>query len=522
MTSQRGYGPAVVTPHILATQAGMKVMAQGGNAADAMVAANSVLGVVAPETCGIGGDLFALVHRPGMDAPDALNASGRAGSGVDPESLVAQGHQQMPPFDPQSVTVPGCVDGWDMLLARYGSLPLAEILQPSLRLAREGFPASTELTRALAAQQQTLAPQSAAEGLYPGGKPPAVGDRLFRPGLFRTLSAIAQDGKPAFYRGAVAAAISEATGGVITPTDLAGCQGEWVDPISTNVFGLTGWTVPPNSQGYLTLAAARAFELLDPPLDPESAESWHLAIEAYRVMAYDRDEVLSDPVIAPQSAKELVDEGRIKARASLIDPHHASQRVAPAPLPSGTAYLCAVDAAGMGVSFIQSNFMGIGSRIGAAEAGFFLHNRGAGFDLRPGHPNRLAPGRRPLHTLSPSLWTRGNNLAAVLGTRGGDYQPQLLLQMAIRLFSAGVEPGAAQSRARWMIDAFAAPHPTVAVEAHTPPAIVAGLRERGHRVEVREEVQHGWGPVSVITVDERDLRTAAADPRTDTAAAAVA
>jgi gamma-glutamyltranspeptidase/glutathione hydrolase len=194
----------------------------------------------------------------------------------------------------------------------------------------------------------------------------------------------------------------------------------------------------------------------------------------------------------------------------------------PSPRPGGTAYLCAVDAEGLGVSFIQSNFMGIGSGIGAGAAGFFLHNRGAGFDLRPGHPNHLTPGRRPLHTLSPTLWTRQGRLAALLGTRGGDHQPQLLMQMAIRLFWAGIEPGDAQSRPRWMIEPFAADSPEVAIEPGASPQIEEGLRARGHSVSRRQDAQPGWGPISVITISDEGLRTAAADPRVATTAAAVA
>jgi gamma-glutamyltranspeptidase/glutathione hydrolase len=170
---------------------------------------------------------------------------------------------------------------------------------------------------------------------------------------------------------------------------------------------------------------------------------------------------------------------------------------------------------------IQSNFMGIGSGLGAGDAGFFLHNRGAGFDLRPGHPNELAPGKRPLHTLSPSLWTRGDQIACLLGTRGGDYQPQLLLQVAVRCLKARVEESQAQAGPRWMVEPHDSASPAVAVEGHTPAATIRRLVQLGHRITVRPDVQHGWGPVSLITVDERGLRTAAADPRVATATAAV-
>jgi gamma-glutamyltranspeptidase/glutathione hydrolase len=335
------------------------------------------------------------------------------------------------------------------------------------------------------------------------------------------LTAIAREGSRAFYQGPVAEAISQATDGVITTDDLAKVEGDWVEPISVEVFGTTGWTVPLNSQGYLTLASAAAFASLDPPTEPESVDSWHLAIECYRAMASDRNDVVADPESAPHPAAFLVSAGRVKEKAGLVDPGRASTIRPPAPRPGGTAYLCAVDAEGMGVSFIQSNFMGLGSRIGAGRAGFLLHNRGAGFDLRPGHPNRLAPGRRPLHTLSPSLWTRGGGLACLLGTRGGDFQPQLLLQLAIRLFHAGLEPGEAQTRPRWVLSPIDAPAPEIAVEGHTPPEVVSGLRARGHRIAQKEALQPGWGPVSVITIDEQGLRTAAADPRVHTASAAV-
>lgn len=520
--SVQGYGAAVVTPHVLATQAGMEILAIGGTAADAMVGADAVLGVVSPETCGIGGDLFVMIHGPGMTEPAVLNASGRAGARADAELLRTEGHRTMPPFHPQSVTVPGCVDGWDKLLTRFGRLGLERILEPAIRLANDGFPASFELSRALAARIDLLRPQPAALGLFPGGNAPNQGDRLVRPGLATTLEAIAAGGPQAFYDGSVGAAVTEATGGIITTDDLLSVEGIWVTPIGLDLFGLRGWTVPPNSQGYLTLASLGVFAQLDPPADPETPEAWHLAIEAYRSMAMDRNDVVADPDTAPLAPGELTSPSRISQRASMVDRGHSSSFASPPPVPGGTSYLCAVDAAGLGVSFIQSNFMGIGSGIGTGAAGFFLHNRGAGFDLRPGHPNCLAPGRRPLHTLSPSLWTRDGQLAAVLGTRGGDYQPQLLMQMAIRLFGAAIDPGEAQQRPRWMIDQFEAGQPEIALEDHTPPEVEEGLRNRGHTVVRRRETQHGWGPVSVITVNQDGLRNAAADPRVATAAAAVA
>lgn len=521
MTSSRGHGAAAVTPHALATTAAIDILGSGGNAIDGAIAANAVLGVVAPETCGIGGDLFALIHAPGMDTPSVLNASGRAGSGANAERLRGEGHTATPPYHPETVTVPGCVDGWHALHERFGRKDFEEILAPAIRLATNGFPASNELCGALSARHAQLGPQTSAAPLFPGSNPPAPGDHLRRPDLASTLNAIAVGSRDDFYLGQAGEEISAATGGIITSDDLSRNQADWVEPLSLEVFGLTGWTVPPNSQGYLTLGAASVFESLSPPSDPELVESWHLAIEAYRAMAWDRDDVLADPAHSIVASTDLLEENRLRQRSALIDRNRVGAFGTPSPKPGGTAYLCTIDREGTGVSFIQSNFMGIGSGIGAGAAGFFLHNRGAGFDLRAGHPNELAPGKRPLHTLAPSLWTRGSRLVSLLGTRGGDYQPQLLLQMAIRIFHGFVDPGVAQSRPRWMIDQFSAARPVVAVEANTPNVIVNGLASLGHDVSVRRETQHGWGPVSVITVDEDGLRVAAADPRVDTASAQV-
>lgn len=498
----------------------MAIISDGGNAVDAAIAANAVLGVVAPETCGIGGDLFALIHRPGMERPDVLNSSGRAGSGADPAKLRAQGHRTLPPFDPQTITVPGCVDGWEALITRFGSKGLPELLAPAIRLASEGFPASFELAAALTRRPE-LAQQTAARAFYSQGNPPAIGERIRRPDLVSTLEAIASKGRDGFYLGSAGRAIVAATGGVISLDDLERVQSEWTEPLGTEAFGLTGWVVPPNSQGYLTTGSAAVLDRLGPPEDPEDPQSWHLAIEAYRSMAADRNDLVADPEFAPQPPATLVSDERIAERARRIDPDRAGDFASPPPAPGGTAYLTVIDAAGLAVSFIQSNFMGIGSGLGAGDAGFFLHNRGAGFDLRPGHPNELAPGKRPLHTLSPSLWTKGNRIACLLGSRGGDYQPQLLLQVAVRCLRAGIEPSDAQARPRWMLDPIDGRNSVVAVEAHTPRGTIDHLMKLGHQVTVRSDVQHGWGPVSLITIDEQGMRRAAADPRVDTATAAV-
>lgn len=517
----RGYGGMVVSPHVLATQAGMATLARGGTAVDAAIAANAVQGVVAPETCGIGGDLFALVWTPEMEAPDALDAAGTAGSNADPEELRREGLEEFPIDHPAAVTIPGCVAGWETLHRRHGRLPIPEILSPAIRLARNGFPASNEFARATRAREQTLSLQAEGAELLPSGRAAHLGERIVRPNLARTLSEVGRTGAAGFYEGAPARAISQAVDSRITPDDLASYSPEWVEPARLDLFGRTGWTMPPPSQGYLTLATLAVFSRFLSAGMPPEPERTHLLIEAYRSLAWERNDLLADRRHAPFTSRQLLDPARLDERAGQIDPHRAGSWPAPAPRPGGTAYLCAVDAEGMGVSLMQSNFRGLGTGIGAGDAGFILHNRGAGFDLRPGHPNELAPGKRPLHTLSPSLWTDAQGLAALLGTRGGHQQPQIVAQMAALVFGLGRSPGAAQRTGRWTMADFRAGSPSVVSAESTVPAhVVEGLERRGHRVEVVRERAGGWGPVSMIGLGPDGLRTGAADPRVDTAAAA--
>ena len=512
------FGDIVVTSHELATQSGLEILAKGGNAVDAAIAANATLGVVAPETCGIGGDLFALVHRPGDAQPITLNASGSAGSNVRSDHLTGP---TIPTTDPASVTIPGCVRGWEWLSSDLGSLPLDQVLAPAINHARHGFPASAEMSNSLAARSEQLAPQASAQGLYADGHPPRPGDMITRPQLERTLARVASEGAAGFYQGSVAADISQAVGGFITLDDLAGYRPEWVQPISLDVFGHTAWTVPPNSQGYLTLAAARIFELSNPPADPGDPEFVHLMIEAYRSVAARRDDLLSDPQTAA-SREELIGEELLADLASQIDRRTAGIWPSPDPVIGGTTYLSVVDRAGMGVSLIQSNFHGIGSGIGAGTSGFFLHNRGAGFNLTKGHRNELLPGRRPAHTLSPTLWTQDGALSLILGTRGGHQQPQILAQMAAHLLYLGLSPAEAQDLPRWTTDEFGPrTFSSVSVESDMPPAIIERLRQMGHAVAVAEGSVGGWGPVSTIRVMGSGLRSGAADRRVATASAGV-
>ena len=315
--------------------------------------------------------------------------------------------------------------------------------------------------------------------------------------------------------------ITAATGGLITLEDLDGFDPEWVDPLRKEVFGSVGWTIGPNTQGYLTLATLRILEMLQSEFDAEDPASHHRLIEAYRSIATERDDIVTDARFAPIPDERLLDDERLADFADRIG-DRAGRFEAPRPKPAGTAYLCVVDDDGMGVSLIQSNFHGLGSGIGAGDSGFLLHNRGAGASLVAGHPNELMPGKRPLHTLSPTIWSRGGELSLVLGTRGGHQQPQLLAQVSAHHLAAGDEPRVAQSRPRWTTEHFA-PGTTSSLRLESSYAvdIVDDLRTRGHTIELVEGPTGGWGPISMIAVGSDGLRTAAADPRVATSSALV-
>jgi len=508
----------VATPHYLASEAALAVMTRGGNAIDGAITANAVQGVVAPDTCGVGGDLFALVHRPGEVAPLALNSSGVAGSGVSADAL-RRDHDTMPYRHPWTITTPGCVAGWAELSARLGAVPLHVALEPAVELAESGFPASPELARSLQRLQGMIGSQPSAAPLYRDGAPPAPGDPIRRPGLAGTLRAVAENGPAAFYEGEVAAAIVAATDGGLSLEDVAGFRPDWVDPIGIDVFGVTGWTTPPNTQGYIALAACWILEALGPPPDPADPAYVHAAIEAYRAVAWERDELVADPATAPLPPAELLASERLRGRLDALSPQRAAEWPRVADAPGGTAFMCVRDGTGVGVSLIQSNFAGIGTGISAGDTGVFLHNRGAGFNLHPGHPNELRPGKRPLHTLAPTVWTDAGNLRLLLGTRGGQYQPQLLVQVAAHLLYTEAPRASAQPEARWQVNGWRPGEASVVgVESRMAGEIVAGLVERGHGIERVPDWQEGWGPVSLIAVTLDDV-FAAVDPRVSTSTA---
>ncbi|WP_420123340.1 gamma-glutamyltransferase family protein [Nakamurella sp.] len=493
-----------------ATAAGVDALAAGGSAADAAIATNAVLAVTAQHLCGLGGDLFALVHPAnGGGTPDALVAVGAAGSGTDPQQLRAQGHDRLPRRgDIRTVTVPGCVDGWLALHERYGRLPLADLLAPAQRFATDGFAASAPM----AAATSRIAGLAGADDYHrPGGLRP--GDRVTRPLVGRTLAAIVDGGRDGFYAGAFGEGLVALGDGLFSPDDLVRPHARWARPIGRPAWDHTIWTAPPPSQGYLVPAAAWIADGLPLPDDPDDPAWPHLLVEAARWAGHDRPAVLHEHA----DGEALADPARLAGYRSAIEVDRRTAPQAPAAA-GGTTYLCSVDADGLGVSLINSNAAGWGAHLVVPGTGVFLQNRGLGFSLEPGHPAEYGPGRRPPHTLAPALVTGPDGaLRAVLGTMGGDSQPQIVLQLLARLLAAGQSPGRAVGAPRWSLgtggfDTWSGDpdEDLVSLERGAPDGWAAGLRRRGHTVRADADLV---GHAHAIVRSPGGRLTGAADPR---------
>jgi gamma-glutamyltranspeptidase/glutathione hydrolase len=506
----------------LAAQAGVAMLRAGGTAADAAVSASAVLAVISQHMCGMGGDLFAVVAAPGAD-PVALNASGRAGSGADPDRLRAEGHVTMPFHgDIRSVPVPGCVDGWLVLHERYGRLPLGEVLGPARRYAEEGFVASATL----ASSVPIIAHLPEAADFTASG-PLRAGTLIRRPGVARALADIVARGRDGFYGGEFGDGLLRLGGGEFAPADLQHSTADWVPALMVDAWDRRIWTAPPNSQGYLTLAGAWIASGLPVPHDPSDDRWPHLLIEACRQAGYDRLDVLFDGA----DGASLLDPGRpggLGERRGAIDVARAAS-LGGAFGGGGTMALSAVDSDRMGVSLVQSNASGFGAQIAVPGVRIFLQNRGVGFSLQSGHPNEYRAGRRPAHTLCPTAVTnRDGTLAGVLGTMGGDSQPQILLQLLARWLLDGQPAGDALAAGRWALRS-----PTdethfntwgeqgaveVMIEGHAPESWLAGLERRGHRTVLTPPWASSFGYAHLVTVKD-DCLAGAADPRSGSGAA---
>lgn len=510
-----------------ATSAGVAILRAGGNAADAAVAVAAALNVTEPTSTGIGGDCFALYYDAATRAVTALNGSGRAPAQLTLELLRQQGLAALPPYHAHTVTVPGACAGWFDLVARHGTLPMPQILAPAIELAEAGF-AVGEVTAHLWAEG--LERQKGAANLTElsiDGRAPRAGERFRNPGLARTLRAIAQGGPDAFYRGEIAAAIVaviEASGGVMTAADLAAHASTWDEPISTTYRGIRVWECPPNGQGITALLALNLLEGF--PLrgqDPLGAERLHLCAEALRLAFADTRWYVADPRVSKVPVAELLSRDYAARRRALIDPARAAADVTHgAPVAgSDTVYFCVVDGHGNACSFINSNYMGLGTGIVPGGWGFTLQNRGHNFSLDPRHPNALAPNKRPYHTIIPGMMTRDDgSLYGPFGVMGGFMQPQGHVQVVVGLIDDEAAPQAVLDRPRFCIEPVDG-KVQLALEDGIPPATAQALQARGHDIIAGvagfDRVLFGRG--QIIRRERDGTLIAGSDPRADGGAA---
>ena len=519
----------------LAVGAGIGALADGGSAADAAVATGAAMAVVGPHLCGLGGDVLAMVSAPGR-APEALLSIGRAGAGSDARRLRAEGHATMPlRGDIRSVQVPGAVDGWLALHERYGRLPLARVLAPAIELAEDGFPASIMLAFA----SHLVHGVAGAGELCPDG-PLAIGAIVRLPGIARTLRAVAREGRPGFYEGEFGRGLLGLGAGHFSPEDLATGLAQWCDPVHLAAWGHELWTVPPPSQGYLTLAGAAVAERAGLGADPADPAWAHLLVEAWRAVGHDRPDALYDgadgDVLLSTERLERAAARMADERAAPPDVTVASRGGAAGVARMGdgdTTHFCVCDADGLGVSLTQSNALDFGSHLVEPATGVFLHNRGVGFSLVEGHPAEVRAGQRPPHTLSPMLVTSADGaLTHLVGAMGGDAQPQIISQLLARLLRSGEDPATAISAPRLALDAPSAgpfrlwwgDDLTVLVEADAPASWPEGLAARGQRVRAIsafDPVAVGCAQIIEVARNEAGDRVlvAASDPRSPDGAA---
>ncbi|MDJ0721452.1 MAG: gamma-glutamyltransferase [Desulfobacterales bacterium] len=508
----------VTTDHPLATQAGAGVLEVGGNAVDAAVAANLVMTTVRPHMCGLGGDLFMLIYTASNDKLEVLNASGRAPSSATREAYRRQGYREVPETGIHAVTVPGAIAGWQAALERYGSLGLDTLLARALPYARDGFPVYAELVQFIRERREHLLADAAArETFLPGGRIPRVGQRLVQPRLAESYVALMEDGPDAFHRGRLGEALltfSAGRGGFLTAADLDAHTVNWQRPITTDYRGFTITTAPPNSQGIALLMQANMLAHCDPAaMAVDSAELVHLMVEAKKLAFADRDAFVCDPDFHPVPVANMLRPEVASEKIARIDPERAAAIDPPRDVIRGgedTVYLTVVDAAGNAVVLIQSLFEAFGACVMVPATGMLLHNRARGFTLQADHPNVLAPGKRPYHTLHPAMILRGGRPAILLGSPGADGQTQTNIQLAIDLIDFGADAQQANEAPRWRSN----PDGSLMIENRFPQKTIEGLVTRGHDVRVLEAYATIMGSSQVIAIDhDNGVLQAGADPR---------
>lgn len=519
--TQQGIG---ATSQTLASEAAAQILAKGGSAVDAAIAANAVLAVVEPMMNGLGGDLFVLYWDAKSGKLTGLNASGPAPRGLSPDFLAKQGVKTMPQAGIHTVTVPGAVNGWANIHQRFGKLPWKDLFQPAIAYAEQGFPVPEVIQEAWSTQgsvQRLRSQEESARVFLPGGKPPQEGDLFRNPELARALRLVAEKGPDAFYKGEIAAAIlktSQRLGGTMTAEDLASFSSEWVQPISIDYRGWRVYELPPNGQGMAALEMLNIMETAPAtPLGAFSPVEMHKRIEAMKLAYADLHRYDADPRTYDVPVKQLLSKEYARKRAALIDPKRANCEVpAGQPVASDTTYLTTVDKDGNIVSWIQSLYADFGSGVTVEGMGFLLHNRGALFTLEAKHPNVLAGGKRPFHTIIPAFMERGD-LHIGFGIMGGANQPLAHAQFASNIADYGMNIQAAVEAPR-----FTKRNSTgcdVSIEVRVPAATLQQLSERGHQIAIRREYTQEMGRGQAILHDSKTgTNYAASDPRADGAA----
>jgi gamma-glutamyltranspeptidase / glutathione hydrolase len=519
----------VASPHAQATAAGIDVLRRGGNAVDAAIAANAVLAVVYPASCGVGGDAFWIVHDPSRAVRDAhaprtvaYNGSGRTPRAA---SLDRLPNGVLPQRGALSVTVPGAVRSWEDVAREHGTRGLDELLAPAEHFARNGSVFTDVVANYVRLNEAVLRENADATAIFMPDGLPRAGDILCNRELGDTLAAIRRRGADGFYTGTVAERIVRTLnrgGNAMTLEDLASHATETTEPLSIAWDGGELLAHPPNSQGALLLLGAGA--LAD---DREADEPlWHhLAVEAMKRATALRDATFRDPAFGPTGIGEQLTPAALQALRASIDPDRASARET-VPDRGGTIALCVVDEDGMAVSLIESLYMNFGSGVVADGTGVVLQNRGAYFSTQPGHPNAYEGGKRPVHTLSPPMFLRDGRAEIVFGTMGGDGQPQIQLQFLHHLVDRGLDVQRALDHPRWIYGRHTLTErpelPTgemVIVESRMPEEIVAGLERRGHKVEALGPYENAMGHAHAIVIDhERGTLAGGSDPRADSLA----
>lgn len=507
----------VATSQPLAAQAGLSMIARGGNAADAAIAAAVTLTLVEPTGNGVGSDAFAIV----WDGKElhGLNASGRSPAGWTPERFA--GRDAMPERGWETVTVPGAVSAWVALSERFGALPFATLFEPAVRHAEAGFAVSPKIAELWRRGAERFADMPGfAETFLRDGRPPAAGERFRQPALARSLRLIAETRGRAFYEGELAQAMvedAERHGAAMTAEDLAQHEADWCGTIARGFDQVTLHEIPPNGQG---IAALMALGILDhTPIrdcDVDSVEAAHLQIEAMKLALADAEAFVADlGHMREVTAEAMLDDAYLADRAKLIDPGRAGDFGAGAPRRGGTVYLAAADASGMMVSFIQSNYDGFGSGIAVPGTGIHLQNRGSGFSLDPASPNRVGPRKRPFHTIIPGFLMGPDGPQMSFGVMGGPMQAQGHVQMVLRTQLWGQDPQMAIDAPRWRVESGR----DVICEESYPPHLFKGLTALGHRMAVSRAIDaFSFGGAQLIHRLPGGGYVAGSDPRKDGAA----